>query len=151
MPSTDALLVLDAADDVAVARRVLVPGEVITVGDTKLTVRDEVTIGHKIALRDIATDTPVTKYGYQIGLARQPIKAGQHVHLHNLAFSSHTTSVAGDFGGRGGAAPPPPPPAPPLPAGAGRPRSFPSAPPSSARRAVTAVRPPATTSPCCRR
>ena len=105
MPSTDALLVLDAADDVAVARRVLVPGEVIAVGDTKLTVRDEVTIGHKIALRDIATDTPVTKYGYQIGLARQPIKAGQHVHLHNLAFSSHTTSVAADFGGRGWSAP----------------------------------------------
>ena len=105
MPSPDALLVLDAADDVAVARRVLVPGEVITVGDTKLTVRDEVTIGHKIALRDIAPDTPVTKYGYQIGLARQPIKAGQHVHLHNLAFSSHATSVASDFGSRGWSAP----------------------------------------------
>jgi len=105
MPSRDALLVLNEADDVAVARRGLLPGEVIVVGETALTVRDEVAIGHKIALRDISTGAPVTKYGYQIGLARQPIAAGQHVHVHNLGFSSHAKSVAADFGSRGWSAP----------------------------------------------
>lgn len=101
MQSADALLVLNPADDVAVARRVLTSGEDLN----GLVVADEITIGHKIALHDIAAGQPVTKYGYQIGVASQPISAGQHVHVHNLSFSNHTKPLASDFGAREWTAP----------------------------------------------
>ena len=41
--------------------------------------------GHKIALRDIAANEAVMKFGVRIGHATQPIKCGAWVHLHNLA------------------------------------------------------------------
>jgi altronate dehydratase small subunit len=41
--------------------------------------------GHKIALRDIATNEAIIKFGVCIGHATQPIKQGAWVHLHNLA------------------------------------------------------------------
>ena len=97
MASDDAVLVLDNADDVAVARRKLLPGEILSVGDARIPVLDVIPLGHKIALHDVAEADPVTKYGYQIGVALQPIKAGQHVHVHNLVFSSHHKPKASDL------------------------------------------------------
>jgi (2R)-sulfolactate sulfo-lyase subunit alpha len=44
----------------------------------------DIPLGHKIALRDFAAGDSVTKYGCEIGTVTQPIKAGQHVHVHNL-------------------------------------------------------------------
>lgn len=43
--------------------------------------------GHKYALRDIAQGENVIKYGNPIGHATAPIKAGEHVHTHNLSTS----------------------------------------------------------------
>ena len=40
--------------------------------------------GHKIALKDIKSGENVIKYGYPIGHATEDIKAGEHVHTHNL-------------------------------------------------------------------
>lgn len=40
--------------------------------------------GHKIATADIAKGEPVIKYGFPIGIATTDIKAGAHVHTHNL-------------------------------------------------------------------
>ena len=105
MHSADALLVLNPSDDVAVARRALVPGEELTGSAGSLSVIDPVAIGHKIALRDVPAGAAITKYGYQIGVASQPIRAGQHVHVHNLEFSAHTKPTADQFGSRGWQAP----------------------------------------------
>ncbi len=41
--------------------------------------------GHKVALRDIALNEAVTKFGVRIGHATQAIQCGAWVHLHNLA------------------------------------------------------------------
>lgn len=41
--------------------------------------------GHKVALVDIAEGQEVIKYGFPIGKATTAIKAGQHVHSHNMA------------------------------------------------------------------
>jgi altronate dehydratase small subunit len=46
---------------------------------------EDVSRGHKIALRDIAADEAVTKFGVRIGHATTPINKGAWVHLHNLA------------------------------------------------------------------
>ena len=40
--------------------------------------------GHKYAIRDIAEGENIIKYGQPIGHATQAIKAGEHVHTHNL-------------------------------------------------------------------
>ncbi len=40
--------------------------------------------GHKRAIKDIAQGEAVIKYGYSIGNATEDIKAGDHVHSHNL-------------------------------------------------------------------
>lgn len=41
--------------------------------------------GHKVALRDIAENEAVIKYGVRIGHATKAIERGAWVHLHNLA------------------------------------------------------------------
>jgi altronate dehydratase small subunit len=46
---------------------------------------ESISRGHKIALRDIAANEAVVKFGVRIGHATQPIKRGAWVHLHNLA------------------------------------------------------------------
>src|SRR5690606_20293076 len=42
--------------------------------------------GHKIATADIAAGAPVRKYAQVIGYAAGDIRAGDHVHTHNLEF-----------------------------------------------------------------
>jgi (2R)-sulfolactate sulfo-lyase subunit alpha len=44
----------------------------------------DVPIGHKVALRDLAVGESVIKYGQDIGRVVQPIRRGDHVHTHNL-------------------------------------------------------------------
>jgi (2R)-sulfolactate sulfo-lyase subunit alpha len=83
-------LVHRAEDSVGVAVRDLapgtaVPGRVQSSGQQlQVDVRDEVPLGHKVALRDIAVGDQVIEYGVAIGLATRGIRAGQHVHVHNL-------------------------------------------------------------------
>ncbi len=50
----------------------------------KVTLRDKVPLGHKVAMRDLPQDKAVIKYGRQIGKAVRAIAKGQHVHIHNL-------------------------------------------------------------------
>jgi altronate hydrolase len=77
---------IHAADDVVIARRQLVSGTRIEAEG--VTVSGLIPPGHKLAVRDIAAGAPVRRYNQVIGIARQPIAAGQHVHTHNLEFSS---------------------------------------------------------------
>jgi (2R)-sulfolactate sulfo-lyase subunit alpha len=44
----------------------------------------DVPIGHKIALADLAVGDTVIKYGQDIGRVVAAIKKGDHVHTHNL-------------------------------------------------------------------
>ena len=77
------LILLAPDDDVAVARVALEPGTVL---GTALTTLAPIPAGHKIALRDIAVGQPVHKYGQIIGVATAPIRAGEHVHVHNVGM-----------------------------------------------------------------
>lgn len=80
------ILVLHAGDDVAVATRDLAPGDTVRAGDADVAVRGSVPRGHKVALTDVPAGGEVHKYGQVIGVATAPIRAGEHVHTHNLAF-----------------------------------------------------------------
>lgn len=50
----------------------------------RLVASQDIPIGHKIALRDIAAGDTVVKYGIDMGRAVAPILAGQHAHVHNI-------------------------------------------------------------------
>ena len=52
--------------------------------DFKLTVRQDVPIGHKIALTDLAEGDTAIKYGTDIGRIVAAVAKGEHVHTHNL-------------------------------------------------------------------
>ena len=83
-------LVHDAADNVGVAVVDLEAGADcsgrILADNSPIKARAEqaIPLGHKLALRDFAVGDTVTKYGCEIGRIVQSVKAGQHVHTHNL-------------------------------------------------------------------
>jgi (2R)-sulfolactate sulfo-lyase subunit alpha len=77
-------------DSVGVAVHDLTPAAVVrgrvqsSRQEVQVDVADPVPLGHKVALRDIAAGDQVIEYGVAIGLATVDIRAGQHVHVHNL-------------------------------------------------------------------
>ena len=46
---------------------------------------EPILLGHKVALSDIRGGAPILKFGEVIGTAKQDIKRGSWVHLHNLS------------------------------------------------------------------
>ena len=46
--------------------------------------RQDIPIGHKVALKDMAVGDTVVKYGVDIGKVVAPIKKGEHAHVHNI-------------------------------------------------------------------
>ena len=89
--TTPHLLVHDPKDNVGV---VVVEGlqagtEMLCVvthddSDFRLVAKMDVPIGHKVALRDLAPGDTVVKYGQDIGRIVEPVRQGEHVHVHNL-------------------------------------------------------------------
>lgn len=75
------LLKVHPIDTVAVAMRALAVGEDLE----GVTLRQPVPQGHKVALTDVSPGGLIFKYGQPIGRVTAPIKAGDHVHVHNLA------------------------------------------------------------------
>lgn len=69
---------LNPEDNVAIALRSLEAGQGPAV--------DRVPRGHKLALGDIRKGDVVRKYAQPIGYASEDIRAGSHVHTHNLEF-----------------------------------------------------------------
>ena len=49
-----------------------------------LTAREDVPIGHKIALNDLKAGEAAIKYGQDIGRITADVDKGRHVHIHNL-------------------------------------------------------------------
>ncbi|HKK13273.1 MAG TPA: UxaA family hydrolase [Gammaproteobacteria bacterium] len=50
----------------------------------QLKVGTDIPIGHKFALKDMSEGDTVIKYNTDIGRLVSPVKAGEHVHVHNL-------------------------------------------------------------------
>ena len=50
----------------------------------KVKLLNNVPLGHKVAMRDLAVDKPVIKYGRPVGKAVRAISRGAHVHTHNV-------------------------------------------------------------------
>ena len=49
-----------------------------------LPARQDIPIGHKVALKDMAPGDTVIKYGIDMGKVVAPIQAGDHAHVQNI-------------------------------------------------------------------
>lgn len=83
---------LHAQDDVVIAVRQLLSGTCIE--SESLTVSGLVPPGHKIAAHAIEPGAAIRRYGQIIGFSTQAIRAGEHVHSHNLAIGDFTRDYA---------------------------------------------------------
>jgi len=85
------LLVHDKRDNVGVVvvENLMAGDEMLCVvteddSDFRLAAKEDVPIGHKIALVSIEQGETVIKYGEDIGQVIAPVAKGEHVHVHNL-------------------------------------------------------------------
>ena len=46
--------------------------------------KSDIPIGHKLAIKPLAKDATVIKYGVDIGRVVAPIQVGEHTHIQNL-------------------------------------------------------------------
>ncbi|MFO1294464.1 MAG: UxaA family hydrolase [Rubrivivax sp.] len=51
---------------------------------TSVRARQDIPIGHKVALVDLQPGDTVLKYGIDMGRVVAPIRAGEHAHVHNI-------------------------------------------------------------------
>jgi len=79
---------IEPNDNVAVVMDEVTAGEtvVIDIYGTQIEAVTDIPFPHKVALCDIPEGETVYKYGCPIGWASQPIRRGEHVHVHNLDF-----------------------------------------------------------------
>jgi altronate dehydratase small subunit len=78
-------IVLNQKDNVAVAVENVKPDEPAELSTGRsLTALGDIPFAHKIAIVPIFRGDKVYKYGEAIGEATRDIKAGEHVHVHNI-------------------------------------------------------------------
>jgi altronate hydrolase len=83
---------LHPADDVVIARLEIPTGTLIS--REKVSAVVTIPAGHKIAVRDIEQGAPLRRYNQIIGFATRPIRAGEHVHVHNIAMGDFERDYA---------------------------------------------------------
>ena len=71
-------------DQVAVALKPLSSGRTVDVDGCEVTLIEDIPQGHKFALTDIEAGADIIKYGCSIGMAKEAIKKGGWVHVHNV-------------------------------------------------------------------
>jgi altronate dehydratase small subunit len=83
-------IMMDAKDNVATAINAIAVGEEVEVFSTRqevvqrVTVKNALPLGHKLALIDIKKGDEIKKYGAVIGKASRDIAGGEYVHIHNV-------------------------------------------------------------------
>ncbi len=82
-------IVLNPKDNVATTLAALEAGVHVIVEvhgqKEKVTLASKIPAGHKFALIDLESGTPIVKYGAPIGRSTCGIAKGEHVHVHNVA------------------------------------------------------------------
>jgi altronate hydrolase len=90
---SELIVALPSSDNVGIVTSAVHSGDGLDAGDGIVLVGEDIPVAHKIALRDIADGEAVIKYGQVIGMATSNIRAGAHVHTHNIGL--------GDLSARG--------------------------------------------------
>jgi len=82
---------LHPQDNVVIARATLLPGALV---DDGVAASQRIPAGHKVAVRPIARNEPVRRYGQIIGFAASDIAPGQHVHVQNCEMGDFAKDYA---------------------------------------------------------
>ena len=90
-------LQIHPTDTVAVALQPLSCGTAVDINGQCVTLRSDISQGHKFALCDIAAGEDVIKYGYPIGHAIRDIIKGELVDHHNIATNLRGTVDYGNI------------------------------------------------------
>jgi altronate dehydratase small subunit len=81
-------IVMKASDNVATVVEPVEPGTEVLLKiegcNVSVRVAERIPFGHKFSTRNIGKGDPVLKYGEPIGVATADIRAGHHVHIHNV-------------------------------------------------------------------
>jgi hypothetical protein len=78
------LLRIHRDDNVLIVVTPVRPGDRDVIDGREIVFTQEIAIGHKVAAREIHAGEKVYKCGVPIGSAKEEIRAGGHIHLHNL-------------------------------------------------------------------
>jgi altronate dehydratase small subunit len=81
-------IMIKEQDNVATALREINPEQEVVVGlndrQIRITAKEHIPFGHKLAVVNIAKGEDIIKYGEVIGRATQDIMAGAYSHIHNI-------------------------------------------------------------------
>lgn len=79
---------INERDNVIVALNPIPAGTELSVpaegGTVKVTAREEIPAGHKMAIKEIPAGGEVIKYGFRIGNTKEDIPCGAWIHTHNV-------------------------------------------------------------------
>ncbi|MFT4074091.1 MAG: UxaA family hydrolase [Asticcacaulis sp.] len=96
--NSDPFILLHPDDNVLVCRQHAVAGQQITLDGDAVVLSGDITVGHKIARRDLKAGEKIIKYGAPIGSMKTDAPRGAHIHMHNMQsdyIKSHTREVTG--------------------------------------------------------
>src|SRR5260370_36163099 len=82
----NAVIHLNAADNIAIARVALSPGQQLRIAGRTLTVDDAIPAGHKVAVTGIGAGENIVRYGQQMGREGVRIEPRLHVETRNVGF-----------------------------------------------------------------
>lgn len=85
--SDNICLILYPSDNVGILINGGIAGSFVIIPGTekrKVLLKENIPSGHKMAVVDLISGTPIIKSGQTIGLCSRNISAGEHVHLHNI-------------------------------------------------------------------
>lgn len=80
----NSFIVIQNGDSVGVALHDLKKDTILQTPEGSVKLLDDISRGHKFALKDINDGENIIKYGFPIGHATKPIKKGAWVHTHNV-------------------------------------------------------------------
>ncbi len=87
-------IMIDPRDNVVTALVDISVGEIIDANEKKITTKQAIPFGHKVAIRKIGKGEEITKYGYVIGKASKIIEEGELVHIDNLESTRGTKKLS---------------------------------------------------------
>jgi len=81
-------LVISKRDNVGTAKSPLNSDDRLIYKNKVININENIPFGYKFAIKDIDIGEPIIKFGKKVGIAKQKIKTGDLVHIHNISSYS---------------------------------------------------------------
>lgn len=91
--SRNKFILVNQTDNVLICCQPAISGEVAMIDGKEYVLTTAIDVGHKIARTSLNNRQKIIRYGVPIGSATADIKAGEHIHMHNMKsdyIPSHT-------------------------------------------------------------